>query len=118
VGLWAAGKVGARCVTYAREILKAGRREHELVTWNLHCDIGMTCGGEVTYLFDVQTGQGELASKNGNTCRGFVELATRTAQHLRVEAPFAMAKLRASTNPVRVPVALMIALMVFGAPYL
>lgn len=52
------GKVEARALDRARELLsspsnKNGVFQAELVTWNLQRDIGMTCGGEVTYLFEV-----------------------------------------------------------------
>jgi xanthine dehydrogenase accessory factor len=54
------GKVEARAIAYARELLAAVAETPTptptpvLVTWNLQKDIGMTCGGEVTYLFEVQ----------------------------------------------------------------
>jgi xanthine dehydrogenase accessory factor len=51
------GKVEARCIRYGIELLeRKGRSAPELVTWNLQRDIGMTCGGEVTYLFEVHSG--------------------------------------------------------------
>jgi bifunctional non-homologous end joining protein LigD len=37
-------------------------------------------------LAQIHKGQGELVSRNGNTFRGFAELATWLAQHLRVES--------------------------------
>lgn len=46
------GKVEARAIAEARELLGAGFFEPRLETWNLQRDIGMTCGGEVTYLFE------------------------------------------------------------------
>lgn len=49
------GKVEAKAIELSRELLgDASRsREPKLVTWNLQRDIGMSCGGEVTYLFEV-----------------------------------------------------------------
>lgn len=46
------GKVEARAIVYAKELLAAKQTSPQLVTWNLQRDIGMTCGGEVTYLFE------------------------------------------------------------------
>jgi xanthine dehydrogenase accessory factor len=55
------GKVEARCIEHAKERLArvaAGNVEAtapELVTWNLQRDVGMSCGGEVTYLFEAHS---------------------------------------------------------------
>ncbi len=59
------GKVEARAIEHARtllnkniepELLSQSRAQAfnapEMVTWNLTTDIGMTCGGEVTFLFE------------------------------------------------------------------
>lgn len=50
------GKVENRAIGYAREWLASGADRAEsptrLMTWNLQKDIGMTCGGEVDYLFE------------------------------------------------------------------
>lgn len=46
------GKVEARAIEHARGRLAGGRREPELVTWNLQTQIGMSCGGEATFLFE------------------------------------------------------------------
>ncbi len=46
------GKVEAKALRHAEEILRGQRSEPELQVWNLTRDIGMTCGGEVTYLFE------------------------------------------------------------------
>lgn len=48
------GKVEAKCIVEAQRILAlpAGDSPTWLVTWNLQRDVGMTCGGEVTYLFE------------------------------------------------------------------
>ena len=48
------GKVEAAAILHAKEMLKAhdGRR-CELVTWNLQTDVGMTCGGEVKFFFEL-----------------------------------------------------------------
>lgn len=49
------GKVEARAIEYAKQLLE--NRDHtrliESVTWNLTRDIGMTCGGEASFLFEV-----------------------------------------------------------------
>ncbi len=48
------GKVEAKAIAYATEMLQANDgRSCELVTWNLQTDIGMTCGGEVKFFFEV-----------------------------------------------------------------
>ncbi len=48
------GKVEARAIVYAMEMLLANDgRSCEFVTWNLQTDIGMTCGGEVKFFFEV-----------------------------------------------------------------
>ncbi len=48
------GKVEAKCITEGRRLLDLPRGETSTVlyTWNLQRDVGMTCGGEVTYLFE------------------------------------------------------------------
>ncbi|MES2855439.1 MAG: xanthine dehydrogenase accessory protein XdhC [Bdellovibrionota bacterium] len=47
------GKIEARCILHAKEILQAENRDPQLITWNLTRDIGMTCGGEATILFEI-----------------------------------------------------------------
>lgn len=47
------GRVEARAILFAKEKLAGKNRAPELITWNLQKDIGMTCGGEVSYLFEV-----------------------------------------------------------------
>lgn len=46
------GKVEARAIVHAKELLTKPSVAPELIVWNLQRDIGMTCGGEVTYLFE------------------------------------------------------------------
>lgn len=47
------GKVEARVIDHAQTILRAtDGLSCELVTWNLQTEIGMTCGGEVKFLFE------------------------------------------------------------------
>lgn len=47
------GKVEARAITHAQSFLGDSQaRAPEVLVWNLQRDIGMTCGGEVTYLFE------------------------------------------------------------------
>lgn len=48
------GKVEARAINRAQELLATtGAQDPVLHVWNLQKDIGMTCGGEVTYLFEL-----------------------------------------------------------------
>jgi xanthine dehydrogenase accessory factor len=48
------GKVEAKAIAYAIELLQADDgRSCDLVTWNLQTDVGMTCGGEVKFFFEV-----------------------------------------------------------------
>jgi xanthine dehydrogenase accessory factor len=47
------GKVEARAIEHALQLLSRGATEPEMMKWNLQRDIGMTCGGETTYLFEV-----------------------------------------------------------------
>ena len=49
------GKIEAAAVEYAKKLLVQTKEKQlcELVTWNLQTDIGMTCGGEVKFLFEV-----------------------------------------------------------------
>lgn len=48
------GKVEAKAILLAREILKKPESPVcQLVTWNLTLDVGMTCGGVVTFLFEL-----------------------------------------------------------------
>lgn len=50
------GKIEARCIEEAKKLLtESSLRENPapvLHTWNLQKDIGMTCGGEASYLFE------------------------------------------------------------------
>ena len=47
------GKVEARAISKSQEILKSQNPAvPEVITWNLQRDIGMSCGGEITYLFE------------------------------------------------------------------
>ncbi len=47
------GKVEAAAIKKAQEQLATNKQpQPELITWNLQTDIGMTCGGEVTFLFE------------------------------------------------------------------
>lgn len=48
------GKVEARGIEYAQNIIEENPKNFEpnTVTWNLQTDIGMTCGGECTFLFE------------------------------------------------------------------
>src|SRR3954466_14701178 len=46
------GKVEARAITHAIGLLEKRANAPEVVVWNLQRDIGMTCGGEVTILFE------------------------------------------------------------------
>ena len=49
------GKIEAAAVEYAKQLLARLDQQPvcELVKWNLQTDIGMTCGGEVQFLFEV-----------------------------------------------------------------
>ncbi len=47
------GKIEAHCIRFASEMLK-NKIPVEMHTWNLQKDIGMSCGGEVTMLFEPQ----------------------------------------------------------------
>lgn len=51
-GTLGGGKVEARAIGFAQNILEGEGQEAELVEWNLQRDIGMTCGGEMTFLFE------------------------------------------------------------------
>lgn len=46
------GKVEAKAIRYAQERLARGTATPELLTWNLQRDVGMTCGGEMSLLFE------------------------------------------------------------------
>ena len=47
------GKVEAAAIKRAQEILQgSAEKEPELLNWNLQKDIGMSCGGEVSVLFE------------------------------------------------------------------
>lgn len=49
------GKVEAKAIEHSKKLLSQDDVPHEpqLVTWNLQRDIGMSCGGEITYLFEI-----------------------------------------------------------------
>lgn len=46
------GRIEARALAEAAELLDSPGAATRLVTWNLQKDIGMTCGGEMTLLFE------------------------------------------------------------------
>jgi xanthine dehydrogenase accessory factor len=46
------GRVEARALDEAIELLDSSEESTRLVCWNLQRDIGMTCGGEMTLLFE------------------------------------------------------------------
>lgn len=46
------GKVEAHCIKYAIELMTSDKLAIS-ETWNLQRDIGMTCGGEVSFFFEV-----------------------------------------------------------------
>lgn len=46
------GKVEAKAIQHAMGRLANGAAAPELLTWNLQRDIGMTCGGEMSLLFE------------------------------------------------------------------
>ncbi|MEQ1826508.1 MAG: XdhC family protein [Pirellula sp.] len=53
-GTLGGGKVEAKAISFAQDILaKCDGRICELVTWNLQTDVGMTCGGETKFFFEV-----------------------------------------------------------------
>lgn len=45
------GKVEAKVIEQAQEMLQT-ETKHQLQTWNLQTDVGMTCGGEVRFFFE------------------------------------------------------------------
>ncbi|MEM9079258.1 MAG: xanthine dehydrogenase accessory protein XdhC [Verrucomicrobiota bacterium] len=51
-GTLGGGKVEARAIGHAQELLDNESAGAGLVVWNLQRDIGMTCGGEMTFLFE------------------------------------------------------------------
>lgn len=46
------GKIEAHAINVAVENLKSNQKLPHTETWNLQTDIGMTCGGEVSFLFE------------------------------------------------------------------
>lgn len=52
------GKVEARAIALAQEMLASGRAEPRLVNWTLKTDVGMTCGGSVKLYFEPHPGGG------------------------------------------------------------
>lgn len=51
------GKIEARAIEFAQQKLIRDRLNPspEVIQWNLQRDIGMTCGGEVTFLFELHS---------------------------------------------------------------
>ncbi len=47
------GKVEAHCINYSKKLLADDKVSAISHTWNLQKDIGMTCGGEVSFFFEV-----------------------------------------------------------------
>ncbi len=57
-GTGGGGKVEAKAILLAQEILKNPESPAcRLANWNLTTDVGMTCGGTVTFLFELQRAQ-------------------------------------------------------------
>lgn len=52
------GKVEAKALALAREILEARASASRFVTWTLKTDVGMTCGGSVKLYFEPHAGGG------------------------------------------------------------
>lgn len=52
------GKVENHCLLYAQTMLKDKERKKSK-TWNLQLDIGMSCGGEVSFLFENESVQSD-----------------------------------------------------------
>lgn len=52
------GKVENHCIEFAKEMLGTTRTK-EAHSWNLQKDIGMTCGGEVSFLFENESSASE-----------------------------------------------------------
>lgn len=53
LGTIGGGKVEFRAIQKAQEALLHNKNLVEIVKWDLQKDIGMTCGGEVTFLFEL-----------------------------------------------------------------
>ena len=48
------GKIEKKCIDLAQEYLASQERvPHQSFTWNLKRDIGMSCGGEVSFFFEI-----------------------------------------------------------------
>jgi xanthine dehydrogenase accessory factor len=47
------GKIEAHCIRHSQALLAKSECVPVLETWNLQRDIGMSCGGEGTYLFEI-----------------------------------------------------------------
>lgn len=45
------GKVEEKCIAHAKAMLAAGT-DHDFADWNLQKDVGMTCGGVVSFYFE------------------------------------------------------------------
>jgi xanthine dehydrogenase accessory factor len=59
VGTVGGGKVEARAISEAREMLAAGRTAAVMVNWALKADVGMTCGGSVKLYFEPHPAGGD-----------------------------------------------------------
>jgi len=50
------GKVEAKAIVFAQQLLlEKATASFERVTWNLQKDVGMTCGGEVEFVFELSS---------------------------------------------------------------
>ena len=56
------GKVEAKAITFAQEMLAANRPEPRFVNWTLKGDVGMTCGGSVKLYFEPHAAGGAGAA--------------------------------------------------------
>jgi xanthine dehydrogenase accessory factor len=46
------GKVEAKAISWAKQLIQEKNTEPQKLVWNLQHDVGMTCGGEVEFLFE------------------------------------------------------------------
>ena len=56
------GKIEAKAIGLAQEMLTAGSQAPRFVTWALRADVGMTCGGSVKLYFEPHAGGGAGAA--------------------------------------------------------
>ncbi len=80
------GKVEMAAIKKSQELLQTEKSAPLLVTWNLQKDIGMSCGGEVTFLFEhfPQTNWPIVIFGAGHVCQALTRILVTINSNITV----------------------------------